>query len=167
MTAVGYISDTEEIVNASRSLFQHDGAAAFKLSERSPLPPALSTENIPGGYTQIVNVRQIRWINRHPVESNKDSAPERISDNDDWLNSNGDLVNPNNSEEDCAADDESDTEPNTGIEDPECPEPQDVCAAPNVPGLVWPTRNSKWKAEQVLVTVNGIETRRNKGGKKK
>jgi len=31
MTAVGYISDTEEIVKASWSLFQHDGAAAFKL----------------------------------------------------------------------------------------------------------------------------------------
>jgi len=31
MTAVGYISDMEEIVKASWSLFQHDGAAAFKL----------------------------------------------------------------------------------------------------------------------------------------
>jgi len=31
MTAIGSISDTEEIVNASWSLFQHDGAAAFKL----------------------------------------------------------------------------------------------------------------------------------------
>jgi hypothetical protein len=33
MTAVGYISDTAEIANASWSLFQHDGAAAIKLSE--------------------------------------------------------------------------------------------------------------------------------------
>jgi len=33
MTAVGYISDTEEKVKASWSNFQHDGAAAFKLSE--------------------------------------------------------------------------------------------------------------------------------------
>jgi hypothetical protein len=31
MTAVGYISDTEEIVKASWSNFHHDGAAAFKL----------------------------------------------------------------------------------------------------------------------------------------
>ena len=31
MTAVGHISDTEEIVKQSWSLFQHDGAAAFKL----------------------------------------------------------------------------------------------------------------------------------------
>jgi len=30
MTTIGYISDTEEIVKASWSLFQHDGAAAFK-----------------------------------------------------------------------------------------------------------------------------------------
>jgi hypothetical protein len=49
MTAVGYISDTEEIVKASWSLFQHDGAAAFKLSERSSLPPPLSEKNLPGG----------------------------------------------------------------------------------------------------------------------
>jgi hypothetical protein len=42
MTAVGYISDTEEIIKASWSNVQHDGGAAFKLSERSPLPPALS-----------------------------------------------------------------------------------------------------------------------------
>jgi hypothetical protein len=56
-TAVGYFSDTKEIFTASRSLFQHDGAAAFKLSERSPLPPALSGKNLPGGRTQTLNVR--------------------------------------------------------------------------------------------------------------
>jgi hypothetical protein len=56
MTAVGYISHTEESVKASWSLFQHDGAAALKLSERSPLPPALSAKQIPGGRTQILNV---------------------------------------------------------------------------------------------------------------
>jgi hypothetical protein len=34
-TAVGYISDTEEVIKASWSNFHHDGAAAFKLSEKS------------------------------------------------------------------------------------------------------------------------------------
>jgi len=77
------------------------------------------------------------------------------------------LGNPNDSEEDCAADDESDIEPNTGIEDPECPEQHDVSASPNVPGLVRPTRKSKRQAEKVLVMVNGVEMRRNTGGKKK
>jgi len=134
MTAVGYISDSEEIVKASWSLFQHDGAAAFKLSERSPLPPALSAKDLPGGRTQILNVRRIRRINRHPVESDDDSTPESISDTDDWLNWNRDLDNRNDSEEDCAVDDESDIEHNNGIEDPEYPEQQDVSAAPNVPG---------------------------------
>jgi len=33
MTAVGYISDMEEIVKASWSLLHHDGAAVFELSE--------------------------------------------------------------------------------------------------------------------------------------
>jgi len=80
MTAVGYISDTEEIVKAFWSLFHHDGAAAFKLSERSALPPALSTKDLPRGRTQILNVGRICRINHHPVESEKDSAPESISD---------------------------------------------------------------------------------------
>jgi len=166
MTAVGYNSDTGEIVKASWPLFQHNGAAAFKLSERSPLPPALSAMDLRGGQTQIINVCQIRRINRHPVDSNEDSAPESISDTDDCLNWNGDLDNPNDSEADCAADDESDIQPNTGIEDSECPEQQDVSAAPNVPGLVRPTRKSTRQSEKVLVTVNGVETLRHKGGKK-
>jgi hypothetical protein len=59
MTAVGYILDMEEIVKASWSLIQHDGAAAFKLSERSPLPTALSAKDLPGGQTQMVNVCRI------------------------------------------------------------------------------------------------------------
>jgi len=49
MAAVGYISDTEEIVKALWSLFQHDAVAAFELSERSPLLPPLSAKNLPGG----------------------------------------------------------------------------------------------------------------------
>jgi len=75
------------------------------------------------------------------------------------------ITTPNDSEDDCAADDESDIEQNNGIEDSESPEQQDVSAAPNVPGLVWPTRKSKRQAEKVLVTVNAVETRRNKAGK--
>jgi hypothetical protein len=73
----------EEIVKASWSQFQHDGAAAFKLSERSPLPPALSAKDLPGGQTQILNVRRIWSINLHPVESDENSAPESISDTED------------------------------------------------------------------------------------
>jgi hypothetical protein len=42
-----------------------------------------------------------------------------------------------------------------------------VSAAPNVPGLIRPIRQSKKKVEKALVTVNIMETRRNKGIKKK
>jgi len=49
MTAIGSISFTEEIVKASWSKIQHDGAAAFILSDRSPMPPALSATDLPGG----------------------------------------------------------------------------------------------------------------------
>jgi len=90
-----------------------------------------------------------------------------ISDTEDWLNWNGDLDNPNDSEDDYVADIESDIEQDNSIEDPECPEQRDVSAASNVPGLIRPTRKSKRQAEHVLMTVNAIETRRNQGVKKK
>jgi hypothetical protein len=167
VTATGDVSDMEEIIKASRSLFQHDGAAAFKLSERSPLQPAFSAKDLAGGRIQILNVRRIRRINRHRVESDDESAPESISGTEDWLNWNRDLDNPNDSEEDCSAADESDIEHKNGIEDPECAEQEDVYAARNVPGLVRPTRKSKRQADKDFVTVNAVETRRNKGGKKK
>jgi hypothetical protein len=122
MTAIGYISDTEEIVKASWSFFQHYGAAGFNLSERSPSPPALSAKDLPGGRTQFLNVLQIRRINHHPVASDKDSAPDCILFTDHWLNWNCDLDNPDDSREDCTADDESDIEHTTFIEDPECAE---------------------------------------------
>jgi hypothetical protein len=57
MTAIRYISDTEEIIKASWSNLHHDGAAAFKLSEKSPVLPALSAKDLPGGRTQVLNVR--------------------------------------------------------------------------------------------------------------
>ena len=167
MTAVEYILDTEEIVKASWSLVKHDGAAAFKLSERSPLPPPLPAKILPGGRTQILNVCQIQNINHHPVQSDEDSVPESISDTENWRNWNGDLDNSNDSEDGCAADIESDLEQDNSIENSECPEQRDVCAAPNVTQLIRATRKSKRQAEKVLVMVNALETRRNKGVKKK
>ena len=161
MTAVGYISDMEEIVKASWSLLHPDGAAALKLSEWSPLPPAGYTKNIPGGKILQLNDHRIRRINHHAVESDEDSTPASISDAENWLDWNGDLDNPNDSEDDCVADFESDLEHDNGIEDPECPEQQDVTAIPNVPRLIQSTLKSKTQNEQVLVPVNAMETRRN------
>jgi hypothetical protein len=83
-----------------------------------------------------LNDRCIRRINHHPVESDKDCAPERISDTDDWRIWNGDLDDPNNSEADCTAENDSNLEQNNCIEDPECPKQQELSAAPNMPGLV-------------------------------
>ena len=80
MTAIGNISDTEEIIKAFWSLLEHDGATALKLFERSPLPPAMSAKVLPGGRPQILSVRRIRRIDRHPVESDEDSTRDSISD---------------------------------------------------------------------------------------
>jgi len=78
MTAVGYISDTEAIVKALWSHFQHDGAAALKLSKKSPVPPALSSKKLPGGQTRVLNVRRINPINRHLAESEEDHQQRTI-----------------------------------------------------------------------------------------
>ena len=113
-----------------------------------------------------MNVRRIRRNNHHPVESDQDCTPESNSDTEDWLQWNGDLDNPNDSEDDGGADVEPDIEQASSIEDLDCPEQQDVSAVPNVPGLIRPTLKSKGQAQKVLMTVNAIERRRNKGVKK-
>jgi hypothetical protein len=139
-TAVGYISDTEEIIKASRSNLKHNFPAAFKLSERSPLPPALSAKDHPGGRMQVLNVRQTRRIDFHPTESDKDSSPESISDTENWLHSNADLDNPNKCEDQSEADDESYIEQCSGIEASESPKHWVVSTALNVSGLIRPIR---------------------------
>jgi hypothetical protein len=95
------------------------------------------------------------------VESDDGSAPECISQTADWLNWNGDLDNPNDSEDDCTVEIESDMEQENCIQDLKSPEQQDVSGPPNVPRLIRPTQKSKSQAEQVLVTVKAIEKRRN------
>ena len=100
MTAVGYISDIEEMVKASWSHCQHDGAAALKLSDKSPVQPALSAKDLPGGRTKVLNVRRIKRFNRHPAATDEHSSPERISDTEKWPEWNGDLDSPNDSEDD-------------------------------------------------------------------
>ena len=97
--AVGYILDTEEIVQGYWSLFHHDGMAAFKLSERSSLPPAWSAKDLSGGRTQILIVHRIRRNNCHAVKSDTGYTSESISDTEDWSNWNGNLDDPNDSED--------------------------------------------------------------------
>jgi len=58
------------------------------------------------------------------------------------------LDNPNDSEDDWEADNESDTEQDNGSEVSQTPEVQNVSAAPNVPGLIRPIRQSKKKVEK-------------------
>ena len=162
MTAIGYIWDTEEIVKASWSNFYHDGAAAFKLSEKSPVSPALSAKDLTGERTQVLNVRQIKWMDRHPAERDENSAPASNSDTENWLTWNGDLGNPNDSEDDWEADNESGMELDNGSEVSETLEVRNVSAALNIPGLSRPIRQSKKKVEKALLMVNIMETRRNK-----
>jgi hypothetical protein len=110
MITMGYSS-----VKATWSLFQHDGAAAFKLSERTPLKPPLSATYLPGGRTHILNVHHISRINHHLIESDDHTTPQSISDTDEWLNWNADLDNPNDRDDDCVGEVESDMEQDNRI----------------------------------------------------
>jgi hypothetical protein len=74
------------------------------------VPPALSAKDLSGGQMHILTVRQIWRINRHPIESDDDSAPESISDTEGWRIRNGDLDYPNHSEDNCTVHVESDVE---------------------------------------------------------
>ena len=166
MTAVGYTSDAEEIIKASWSNVQQDGAAAFKLLQRSPLPPVSSAKNLPGGQTQVFTLHPIKRINCHPAESDEECAPQSISNTESWLNWNGDFDNPNLSKDDWEADNKTDVKRDTGIKDLEIPAHLDVNAAPNVPRLIWPTQKSMKQSDKGLMMVTVMETRRRKGNKK-
>jgi len=84
---------------------------------------------------------------------------------EDRLNWYRDLDDPNDSEDDWGVHIASGMEQDNSIDDPDCPEQRDLSAAPNVPGLIRPTRKSKRQAETVLMMVSAIETWRNKGVK--
>jgi hypothetical protein len=114
-----------------------------------------------------VNVHRIRGVNRHPAECADDSSPESTSDTENWLKWNGDLDNPNESEDDWEADNESHMALDNGSNDSETLEQRNVSAAPNVPRLFRPIRQTKKKIEKPLMTVSLKETRKNKGIKKK
>ena len=114
---MGNISDTEDFINASCYNFHHDGVAAFKLSEWSPVPPALSAKDLPRWHSQVINVHRIKRIDRYPSKSDEDSAPDSISDIEYWLDCNGDFYNAIGSEDNWEADNESDTELDNGVTD--------------------------------------------------
>jgi len=50
----------------------------------------LGAKNLPGGWTQVLNVCWIKRFDCHPPESDENCAPESISDTKCWLNWNGD-----------------------------------------------------------------------------
>jgi len=92
-----------------------------------------------------------------------DSSPESISDTENWLNWNGDFDNPNDSQDDWEADNQSHMELDNSREDSKTPGHLNVSAAPNIPRLIRPTWQSQQMVEYALMTVHIIETRLNKG----
>jgi len=83
-----------------------------------------------------LNVRRLNRTDHYPVESDENSAPESILDNENVLSWNGDLEIPNDSKDDSLAGFQSDIVLCSGIQYLEIPELQDVIAAPKVPGFI-------------------------------
>jgi len=84
-------------------------------------------------------------------------------DTENWLDWYRDLDNSTDCKDNCEADNESDIDLDNAIDDTETPVEQNVSTASIVPGLLWPRWRSKQTEEKVLMTVNTIERRRNKG----
>jgi hypothetical protein len=127
----------------------------------------VSAKDLPGGRTQVINICQIIKMDRHTSHSCEDSAPESISDTENWLTSKDDLDHPTERENECEADDKSDIEPCSGLKPSESPDHLVVHAIQNVPTLIQPIPKSIKQAEKGVVTVSAIETMRNKGIKNK
>jgi len=73
----------------------------------------------------------------HPdTKSREDIAPQCISNTENWITWDGDLENPNVSEDNWEVDDESDLELDHNIEFEERKEQWDVSATWNVPWLI-------------------------------
>lgn len=70
----------------------------------------------------VINVLRIETIDRHPAQSDEASAPNSLSDTENWLKSNGDSDNPKEIQDNLEAENESDIEEENSINDPESPE---------------------------------------------
>jgi hypothetical protein len=79
-----------------------------------------------------LNVRQIRRIDHHPVQSAEVISPEWISDTNNWLDLNGDLDNPNAGRDDWNADNKSDIQLDNTIKDLVWAMHREVSTPPNI-----------------------------------
>jgi hypothetical protein len=113
----------------------------------------------------VLNFRQLRRTNRHPVERDEDSIQDSISDTENWLNWNGCGDYQNKSENDCEANDRFETKLSNGLRALVIPEHLVVCATPNVTGLIQPRQRGMKQDEKELMTVSAMETRWNKRNK--
>ena len=102
----------------------------------------------------------------HSSECDVVSPPGSISDTINQLGWNRDLCNPNASDDNCEADDESNKEKCSAVQASKFPEHRIMSSMLIVPGLTQPTRKSMKLSENGLGTVSAIETNRIMGHKK-
>lgn len=80
MTAVGNLSDPEEIINNSWSNVELNGTAAPTLLEILNLPLSLSSKGLCAGWIEVKNLYWIQNIHSHRVKIDVDITCEILSD---------------------------------------------------------------------------------------
>lgn len=159
MTAIGYISDTEETEDMSSSSFHHDGSQAFITSGQRSLPPALSKDDLLDGENKVLYIKPVHRLNRNIDE---DSASEIDTDREDWLNWDGDI---DEESEMAGGEDSSDSGSDSEITlDRSFDE---AAAAPIISGLIRPVRKSVRIENRTAPLRATAERPETKGGKNK
>jgi hypothetical protein len=81
----------------------------------------------------------MKWIDHPLAQRHKDSAPESISNSENCPDWSCDLDSPNESEDNCEVDDESNIEWDNDIKDSESRDLSVVSAPPNAAEWIRPT----------------------------
>jgi hypothetical protein len=102
------------------------------------LPPALSTKDLSGGRTKVLNFSQNNTFDRHPAKGCQDGVPEYSTNTGNLLYQDGDFKNPMENEDDWEADNGSDMELENGIMNLAGPGQWNLYATPNFSGLIQP-----------------------------
>lgn len=110
-------------------------------------------QDLKGGQTQLLNLHRIKQTNCNAAKSQRNIAPDSISDTKNWLDWHGVLDNIHDSEKNWEVDKQYNIEPDNGITDSQNSLQRNVSGTQNIAGMVRPTRSATNKAEQLFITV--------------
>ena len=165
MTALGYISDTEECGERISTDLADDGEVAFRSYVECAPPKTLPLSSLINGKTKVLKLHRIRRVDRLSTQTDDESAPEDATEAEEWLNWNGDVEEAvEDQTTNDLADEESEDDLIMCVRTKEPQVRSVIDAAPNVLGVVRPTRKSRRLAElAVLPSSTSNKTHSHRG----